>query len=114
MRFLAHAGLALATAIAAWLNVGLLSWILYRRGDLAADDRLLQRLSRGIGAALLMALLLWLLKGFLAPQFAGGELQRILALTILVAAGLAGYGLAALLLRAVRWDEIKALLARRR
>jgi len=32
----------------------------------------------------------------------------------LVAAGLGSYGLAAVLLRAVRWDEIKGLLARRR
>ncbi|MBT5193175.1 MAG: murein biosynthesis integral membrane protein MurJ [Rhodospirillaceae bacterium] len=114
MQFLAHAGLALATAIAAWLNVAVLSWILYRRGNLIADSRLIQRLARAIGAAILMTLLLWWLKGMLAPQFAGGESQRILALIALVIAGLAGYGLAAVLLKAVKLREIKDLLARRR
>ncbi|MBT6430422.1 MAG: murein biosynthesis integral membrane protein MurJ [Rhodospirillaceae bacterium] len=114
MQFLAHAGLALATAIAAWLNLAVLSWILYRRGNLIADSRLIQRLARAIGAAILMTLLLWWLKGMLAPQFAGGESQRILALIALVIAGLAGYGLAAVLLKAVKLREIKDLLARRR
>jgi putative peptidoglycan lipid II flippase len=114
MQFLAHAGLALATAIAAWLNVGCLSWILYRRGDLVPDQRLIQRLGRALAATLAMALLLWLLKDLLAAQFAGGELARILALAGLVIAGMLAYALAAGIFRAVQWDEIKALLARRR
>jgi putative peptidoglycan lipid II flippase len=114
MQFLAHAGLALATAIAAWLNVVVLSWILHRRGDLVADGRLIQRLARSIGAALLMTLVLVWLKAVLAEQFTGGEMQRVMALAILVVAGLGSYGLAAVLLRAVRWGEIKGLLARRR
>ena len=115
MQFLAHAGLALATAIAAWLNVGLLSWILFRRGDLIPDTRLIQRLGRALGAALIMALILWWLKDLLAAQFIGaGEMQRILALAALVAAGMLGYALAAVILRAIRWEEIRALLARRR
>ena len=115
MQFLAHAGLALATAIAAWLNVGLLSWILYRRGDLVPDTRLIQRLGRALSAALIMALVLWWLKDLLAAPFlVGGEMQRIPALAALVVAGMLSYALAAVILRAVRWDEIKALLARRR
>ena len=114
MQFLAHAGLALATAIAAWLNVGLLAWVLRRRGHLVADQRLVQRLARSIGAALVMvALLLWL-KMLLAEQFVGGEGERIFALAIMVVLGLTGYGLASVLLGAVRWGEIKGLLARRR
>ncbi len=114
MRYLAHAGLALATAIAAWVNVMLLWWILCRRGDLVGDSRLIKRIVRAMGAALVMALLLWWLKGLLASQFAGGEGQRVLALIILVIAGMAAYAGAAVLLQAVRWDEIKALLAGRR
>ncbi|MBT3369817.1 MAG: murein biosynthesis integral membrane protein MurJ [Rhodospirillaceae bacterium] len=115
MQFLAHAGLALATAIAAWLNVGLLSWILYHRGDLVPDHRLIQRLGRALGAALIMTLILWWLKDLLAAQFLGdGEIQRILALAVLVAAGMLSYAVSAVLLRAVRWHEIKALLAGRR
>ena len=114
MQYLAHAGLALATAIAAWLNVGLMWLILHRRGDLAADERLLRRLARAVGAAIIMGALLWWLKGLLSAQFIGGEGQRIGALAILVVVGLGVYGLAAVLLGAVQWSEIKGLLARRR
>ncbi|MBL6953521.1 MAG: murein biosynthesis integral membrane protein MurJ [Alphaproteobacteria bacterium] len=114
MQFMAHAGLALATAIAAWLNVSLLCWILYRRGDLAPDTRLIQRLGRALGAALAMAGGLWWLKSLLAAQFLGGETQRILALLALVVAGMLGFALAALILRAIRLDEIRTLLSRRR
>jgi len=95
--------------------VGLLSWILYRRGDLVPDTRLIQRLGRALSAALIMALVLWWLKDLLAAPFlVGGEMQRIPALAALVVAGMLSYALAAVILRAVRWDEIKALLARRR
>ena len=61
----------------------------------------------------MVALLLWL-KMLLAEQFVGGEGERIFALAIMVVLGLTGYGLASVLLRAVRWGEIKGLLARRR
>jgi putative peptidoglycan lipid II flippase len=114
MRYLAHAGLALATAIAAWLNVALLSWILYRRGDLRPDTRLIQRLGRTLAAALAMAAGLWWLKGILAAQFLGGEVQRILALLVLVAAGMLGFAVAAIVFRAVQGSEIRGLLSRRR
>ena len=114
MRYLAHAGLALATAIAAWLNVTLLSWILYRRGHLRPDRRLIQRLGRALMAAVAMALILWWLKDLLSAQFLGGEVQRIAALAALVAAGMLGYMAAATVLRAVRLGEIRTLLSRRR
>ena len=114
MRYLAHAGLALASAIAAWLNVALLSWILYRRGDLRPDTRLIQRLGRTLAAALAMAAGLWWLKGILAAQFLGGEVQRILALLVLVAAGMLGFAVAAIVFRAVQGSEIRGLLSRRR
>jgi hypothetical protein len=62
-----------------------------------------------------MTLILWWLKDLLAAQFLGdGEIQRILALAVLVAAGMLSYAVSAVLLRAVRWHEIKALLAGRR
>ncbi|MDA1100244.1 MAG: murein biosynthesis integral membrane protein MurJ [Proteobacteria bacterium] len=114
MQFLAHAGLALATAITAWLNVILLSWILHRRGDLVPDSRLIRQLGRVLAATLVMAGGLWWLKGLLAVHFLGGETQRTLALLALVTAGMLGFALAALILRAVRMDEIRALLSRRR
>ena len=112
MQFLLHAGLALATALAAWLNVSLLSWILHRRGNLAVDRHLLIRLARIVLASLLMGLLLWFLKEVLGAMFTAGEVERLFGLFIMVAVGLTAYALAALLLRAIEWREVKGLLAR--
>ena len=105
-----HAGLALATAIAAWLNVGLLGWVLIRRGHLQADARLKRSLPRAGLAALLMAAALWFLGDRLAPAFAAGLGLKIAALAGLVAAGLAVYGLAAQVLGVARLNDLKAMI----
>ena len=47
---LAHVGIALATAISAWLNAGLLAWLLRREGLLQPDARL-QRRCRAFSAS---------------------------------------------------------------
>ena len=46
MQFLAHAGIALATALTAWFNAAMLGWILVRRGHLVFDRRLVRRVPR--------------------------------------------------------------------
>ena len=46
-------------------------------------------------------------------NFLTKRLAEILGLLILVATGLISYALAALLLRAIEWREVKGLLARR-
>ena len=51
----AHVGIALAAAISSWFNAGMLALLLYRRGLLDPDPRLLQRLVRIVVAAALMA-----------------------------------------------------------
>ncbi len=100
MRPLAHVGIALATAIAAWLNAALLALMLKRRGALAPDARLGERLPRMIAATIAMAALLWGLLQPLAVWLASGLALRASALALLVAGGLAGFALAAQLLKA--------------
>ena len=112
MQFLLHAGLALATAISAWLNVGLLAAGLAKRGHFVADDRLVRRLLGALAASAVLALVLVLGSEALAAQFEAGEGRRILALLALVAGGLASYGVAALLFRALRASELRAALGR--
>jgi len=114
MQFLLHAGLALATALAAWLNVGLLAAVLRRRGHFAADARLSRRLGRTLIASAVMAAVLWGLAQLLAPAFTGGEAQRIPALAALVGSGLVSFAAAALLAGAVSPGELRRLLRRRR
>ena len=105
---LAHVGIALATALSAWLNAGLLAWLLRRDGLLQPDARLRKRLPRILCAALAMALGLWLAQGWLAP------LPATLSLAILVVAGGAGFLLLARLVGALDLGELRAALRRRR
>ena len=107
------AGLALATALAAWLNVGLLTVGLRRRDFLRLDARCRRRLPRIAAASLAMGGLLWALDRALAGWFDGGFWSAASALGLLVAAGLAAYGLLALVLGAVTPADLKGLLARR-
>ncbi len=109
---LKHAGLALATAISAWVNCGLMAFILARRGHLVVDSRLKARLPRTLLAALAMAAGLWAAAELLTPYFAAGQVERILALAALVAIGFALFGLGAQLTGAARLGELKGLLRR--
>ena len=93
-------GIALASAIAAWLNAALLALMLKRRGAFAPDARLGERLPRMIAATIAMAALLWGLLQPLAAWLASGLALRASALALLVAGGLVGFALAAQLLKA--------------
>jgi putative peptidoglycan lipid II flippase len=109
---LAHVGIALATAIAAWVNAGLLTWGLRRRGALVVDDQLRRRLPRMVAASVGMAALLVLAAWALAEPLAGGELVRIPALAVLVVGGLVAYAALAHLIGAANLGEFRALLRR--
>jgi putative peptidoglycan lipid II flippase len=113
MQFLAHVGLALGTAIASWLNVGLLTATLLRRGHFSAEPRLVARLKRAAVATLLMAAALGLADWALRPLFAGEELARAGGLALLVLTGLAVYGLAASWLKALDVRELAGAFRRR-
>jgi Uncharacterized membrane protein, putative virulence factor len=53
-QFLNYAGIALATALASWLNVAMLSWKLHRRGHLRVDAQLLRNLTKALLCSLVM------------------------------------------------------------
>jgi len=110
---LAHVGLALATAISAWVNAGLLYWGLEKRGFIALDARLKRRLLRTSIAVVVMGGVLWGAVQGLAPYFAGTQIEKILALVVLVAAGLGSYAVVSVMVGAVRREDL-ALLRRRR
>jgi putative peptidoglycan lipid II flippase len=112
MQFLAHVGIALATACSAWINAGTLGVTLHRRGHLALDARLKRRIPRILLATLGMAAALWFAERGLAPWFAGASWARIGALVLLVAGGLAAFGLLALAFGAVRLSDLRQALRR--
>ncbi|MGF6227470.1 putative peptidoglycan lipid II flippase [Inquilinus ginsengisoli] len=99
MRPLGHVGIALATAVSAWVNAGLLAWSLRRRGALPVDAGLRRRGGRILLAALGMAAgLLLARQGTTAP---GGT-----ALAALIAGGAALYAVLCLALGAVDRGEL--------
>jgi len=105
-----HVGLAMASAIAAWLNVLLLAFFLVRRGNFAMDRRLTRALPRMAVAAAIMGIGLWLALPVMAPWFAAGTGLRIVALTLLVTGGLAIYGLAALITGAASREDLARIV----
>ena len=112
MQVLAHVGIALATACSAWLNAAMLAGVLRRREQFTIDARLRRNAPRALLAAGLMASALLLGAWGLADLLAGAKEVRIFALSILVAMGLALYGILTYLFGVVRFAELKALLRR--
>lgn len=112
---LAQVGLAVGTSLSAWVNAGLLAWLLHRRGLFTADARLRRNLPRMALAAAGMAVILWALRSPLAPWLHGGALwERVGALALLCGAGLAAYGALAFALGLVRRSDLGRLLRRGR
>ncbi|MEI6987326.1 MAG: murein biosynthesis integral membrane protein MurJ [Rhodospirillaceae bacterium] len=112
---LAQVGLAMATAVSAWVNVGLLVWALSRRGFLRFDERLRHRVPRMVFATVVMVAVVASAEHALAPAFADPHLLiRVAALAGLCAGGFAVFMALALLTGAVGHSELGRLLVRRR
>lgn len=88
----AHAALALATALSAWLHAGLLFSRLRREGVYRPESGWLRLALQILGAAVLMAGLLWLTTPPMA-DWQGAYWQRGWMLAALIAAGAGGYAL---------------------
>ncbi len=109
---LAHVGIAVATAVAAWVNAGLLWYVLRQRGHFDADARLLRTLPRLAAATLVMVAVLVAMNG-IALGFSGGWLVRGFGLALLIGAGGLAYLLASRLLGVFTLAELRKQLLRR-
>jgi putative peptidoglycan lipid II flippase len=110
---LAQVGLALATSIGAWINLGLVVWFAMRAGHLHIDERLRQSMLKLAGAGFALAAALWLCDGPVAHLFAGWQhLRDVAALAVLFVIGGVVYGGIVIVLFGPRWLE--AFRARRR
>jgi putative peptidoglycan lipid II flippase len=107
-------GIAVATAIAAWINAGLLAVMLAKRGHWRIDAGLKTRLPRLVLAAVLMAAALVPLSRVLDPWLHGAAYGRVAAMIALVAAGMIVYGGLCVVLKAADLDDLKRMLRRRR
>ncbi len=101
---LAQVGLALATAVGAWINLLLVIWFAVRAGYLELDRTLLRSLAKFVLSGILLAVALWLTAQFAAVYFAQmASFRDELALLVLMAAGALVYGLSILLLFGRGW-----------
>jgi putative peptidoglycan lipid II flippase len=90
---LAQVGLALATSIGAWINLGLVIWFATRAGHVSRDQRLRQSMLRLAIAGVILAAALWLCAGPVTRWLGDWQGPRDLAtLAILAAIGAAVYG----------------------
>ena len=110
---LGHIGPPLATALASTINVAMLYRTLVRRGHFHADAGLRRRLPRLALAAIIMGGVLLAGEHLLDPWLTGAMIQRYVALSLLVGAGVALYGLASVAVGAYRLSDIKALMRRK-
>jgi putative peptidoglycan lipid II flippase len=107
-------GIALATAIAAWLNAGLLATWLRRRGYLVLDAGAKRRIPRIALASAVMGGALIGGQWALLPAFAMGPAPAIAALAALVLGGMALYAAAGLALGAADARELAQVFRKRR
>jgi putative peptidoglycan lipid II flippase len=112
MKPFAQLGLAAATAIASWINVGLLAWGLMKRGHFTVDARLRRRFPRMLVAAAAMGLALWGMDTAFGPWSGPevSELPRVLKLAVVVIGGIAVYGIVSQLTGALRLGELRGLM----
>jgi putative peptidoglycan lipid II flippase len=90
---LAQVGLALATSIGAWINLGLVIWFGVKAGHIQIDRRLRQSALKLAAAGVLLAAVLWLSHAPVAHLFAGyRRLGDVAALALLGAVGGIVYG----------------------
>ncbi len=100
---LAHVGIALATALANWINVTLLAALLWRAGYFAPDLSLVAGLARSAAATAVMALAL------LATARWGASLPDEALVVALVAVGGGVFAVAAVAVGAVPRDALAAV-----
>lgn len=114
MQFLGAPGIALATAIVATVNVGVLLWLLRRRLGRLDGARITQTAARVLLAAAAAGALMWLAAGALTPGAAGRSLSALLAQVggAVVAGGVAYLALCRLL-RVGELDVVWDLVRRR-
>ncbi len=108
-----HVGIALSTALAAWVNAAALWWVLRARGHYAIDARLARTLPRLLLAAAAMVAVLLALGPRVLPYTAGSLATRALALALLIGSGGLAYLAAARALGLFSLADIRSRLSRK-
>ena len=103
---LGHVGIAIATTVAAWVNVILLARGL--KGMVHLDKHFWTRSLRIVVASLVMGALVWLGLQVLEPWFFEAFWKKCVALALLIGLGVSVYAVLVLALKATSIAELKA------
>lgn len=104
--WIGHVGLAVATSVAAWVNV----FMLWRglKGFVTLTEATVFKIGRMVLASLLMGVALYFAAKGLGPWFEGAGWQRVTAMAILVGTGASAFGALALFLRATSVKDLRS------
>ena len=105
-------GLALATSVAAWVNVICLGWLLIKNDNFAPDMRLLSRMPRIAVASAAMAIGLIAIAPRASQYLSGNFAKDFIVLGVVCGVGFIIYAAAAALLRAFDMSDIRDALKR--
>lgn len=86
-----HIGIALATSISSWLNVGFLCMILVKRGRFGFDKRIKKRFWRILLSVAFMSFTLWFLLNIFSEMLKAGQIEKIISLVAIIIIGGAVY-----------------------
>jgi putative peptidoglycan lipid II flippase len=93
-------GVTISTAVAAWVNAGLLYYTLHKRDHLSADPQLRRSALQISVASAVMGVALWFLNPIVDPHLAGSLIERGIWLGVLIGGGGVVYLVSGLLLGA--------------
>jgi putative peptidoglycan lipid II flippase len=106
-------GVALASAVGAWINAGFLYAVLVARGHYRGNWTLLGRIARQVLAAAAMGAALWQANGLLAGYYAAGLFERLFALGVLVACAIVVYFGVAFAVGAIDRARLSTLMSKK-
>src|SRR5690606_18503975 len=106
------AGIAAASVVGAWINVGFLYLVMIARGHYQASGALLLRIARQLVAAAAMGAALWFARDLLTGYYAAGIFARLFALAALVGSAAIVYFGVAYAIGAVDRERIARLTKR--
>ncbi len=106
-------GVAMASVIGAWINVGFLYLVMLRRDLYRVPGALVLRICRQLLAAAAMGLALWFARDLLTDYFAAGLFARLFALMTLVAAAAIVYFGVAFAVGAIDRQRISTLTTKK-
>ena len=110
MRYFAHVGLAMATAVSAWANAGILFFFLYNRRHLRLDYRLKFRVPRIFGATSIMLIALIVMNTLFSTLQDTSFTENILFLVTAILTGIIIYSLSVLWFQVISFNDLRSFL----